>query len=592
MMDEELIEQVSNEVDIQDEDFVGAVWKALEEVRPRPANQPEVWAEIVRRSANSVSTANLARSFSYSADQFWLRASLFDAVADALPLTAEEVLSIDETIPAEEYGRGTIGHYLHGVRRWASSFPANALKLIDRVTAAGNVPHITTPAIEGVADAVKAGSAPAEQLSVVLSSLRLSDVMRHLYIRALPVLVDDGLKTNADAAQEIKTAASSADEPTAATAVQTAGFMIMRNIHDNTLLEVIRLAADDTRLTVRASSLFAAARLADSSIDSEVDTAIIVAGKCVELTEVGCEALIQQLGWLLFSVAQRAPMRVLNVLRLWTLIPEHVTPVWYSNRFLHVINQLPIDPLMAGAIEWIVADRRLAPVALHILTAERAVTELPQSMIRKLDEREAWILLLFLAAHDHDPAVARLLESLAAGLLRRADRQRFVSEVQDALTHLILNFVPDSQGVLGRLKSLRSPTARAIYLDLRKLRDSVVKALDAAASLREFIPSLRRQDAYLRFEREFQQRIRSTNVDDPGRFVFSSLFKQSEVYLLGGSSVLQRVGDEHRSTPLGHIEVTLAFPRVTAADPDAAFVRRVTLLGRAEKLRSRNEEPQ
>lgn len=583
----DVIKRILQAIDPDVDDYVGEIFAKVQEAFPSSSHeQAAVAADVFRQSVGKVPTHRLARSFEYKGPEFWTRVQLLQSVADAIPFEAEDVLAIDRSIPAEAYRDGFVGYYLRFVRTWSHRQPLAAKRLIQQVVSGkGGNERLLVPLLEGMTDAAKDVSIIREELADVLTVTKDSGASGHAaYVLSLVVQVDDGLCDIGTAIDAINEAAKAPVEQVCATAVRAAGLFVARGQPDVALREVLLRAARDSRPNVRLASVSALRYLMDSQQVEDLDVALEMLHNFADIPDSGQDGTISELSWSLYALAAKRPETAMSFLRSWIVTGDRKLPVWHSTRFLHVIANIPEPVIGSAAVEWIIGDRRLIPSALHLLTQERGTIEVPASTVKSLVPKELLIVLLVLAANDHDVATAKVLTSVVVGTLRRRDARNFAQQLYDSLHHVIVNYRDEGKVVLARLKGNRSAVSHTLRDRLTELHEAVSNALDVAASAPEFTPDLHRQDTYIRSARAFQRLVRSHDIDDPGRFIFSQLFARNEVYLLGGTSVIDH-GNHDSATPLGHIEVTLALPRVSAADPDGEYVRRATLLRRAEELR-------
>ena len=584
---DDLAGRILEAVDADVDDYVGEVFARVQEaLSSSPSDQDAVAAAVFRRGAGKVSTDRLTRSFAYKGPDFWRRIRLLELVADALPFEAEDILSIDLTIPTESYRQGPIGYYLRFVRIWSRLHPAAAKSLIQEVVSSKESDgRLLSPLLEGLADAAKEASITREELmEVVLDAKKSGEPGHAAYVLSLMVQVEDGMCEIDAAVEAVAEAAAEPVERVSAMAVRVASLFIGKGQLHDALRGVLLRAARDSRPTVRLASVSALRYLMDSQHGKDLGVALEMLPEFADIPDSGQDGTISELSWSLYTLAPQRPDVVMSFFRSWILSGDRSVPIWHSTRFLHVIAELPEAAIASAAVNWIVADRHLIPSALHLLTEERGVIDIPVPTLKSLARKELLIALMVLAANDHHVATAKALTSFVLGVLKRRDSRNFERQLYDCLHHVIINYPSEGKTVIALLKSNRTAVGRTLCELLTELRETVSNALDDAASAPEFTPDLHRQDTYIRSARAFQRLVHSQDIDDPGRFVFSQLFARNEVYLLGGTSVIDEKNHDS-ATPLGHIEVSLEFPRVCAADPDGEYLRRGTLLHQAEELR-------
>jgi hypothetical protein len=144
-----------------------------------------------------------------------------------------------------------------------------------------------------------------------------------------------------------------------------------------------------------------------------------------------------------------------------------------------------------------------------------------------------------------------------------------------ALHHLVYSYVDGAASMLAPYRISRRRAVRRMYTVLVGEHERAKTALQQATQMREFRPSLDRQHVYNRFYTGFKREIHSREIDDPGRFPISNLFRRNEVQVLGGTSVLRAdIGAPDAAVPLGRIEVSSELPRLELLDPDGEYLRR------------------
>lgn len=583
----ELVKDLVANLRLDSEDYIGELTAQVHaRLDSNWYEEKQVCVDVLRETASSMDPERLARCFA-PADQstFFRRLPLLESVAQIVPFSADDILFIEASIPESVYNDLAGSTYLSALRAWASNFPAAAVSAVEKLTSDQNATlrKLHVALIEGIAEAVARRAIATEDFTLLQARCsKAAPELRAGVIVSLPHQVTVGALELSDAEVRLAIGAEDESEIVRAAAIRAIGLLCVKHRASTSLRLLLRAAITDPSRQMRLNLLFAIRQIADlgEAADKELIQVVL---NSYTVTDDSEENVIHELGWVLFGIAARYPDLVVAFCREWATRTDTAVPLLHSSRFMHVFSHLPLDALVPAMFQWLVSDARLEEIAIEILVQEREYAEASWSHVKDFSTHDLQIAVLVLSYHDHNPETAKLLASLCFQMLAAGDHTTVGETIETALQHLVYSYVDGAASMLAPYRTSRRRAVRRLYTVLVGEHARAKAALQQATQMREFRPSLARQHVYNRFYTGFSREIRSREIDDPGRFPISNLFRSNEVQVLGGTSVLRAGIDA--AVPLGRIEVSSELPRLELLDPDGEYLRRHSIRKMLHALR-------
>lgn len=586
----EIVKELVANLPLDSDDYIGELTAQVHaKLESNWYEEKQICVDVLRETAQTIDPNRLARCFT-PADQsaFFRRLPLLESVAGIVPFSADDILFIEASIPESVYNDMAGSNYLNALRVWASSFPASAVSAVEQLTADRNAGlrkiHVTL--IEGLAEAVARQAIGTDVFDLLQSQCSAATPeLRAGIVLSLPHQVAVGAVKLRDAEDRITAGAEDENEIVRAAAIRAIGLLSLKHPVSPRLRLRLRTVIADPSRRMRLNLLFALGRITDlgEAADKELIEEVLDSYTGTDDSEGN---IIHDLGWVLFSVAARYPDLVLAFCRQWAVRTDTTVPLLHSSRFMHVISHVPLDALVPALFRWLISDVRLEEIAIEILVQERGYGEVSWSHVKDFSTHDLHIILLVLSYHDHNPDTAELLASLCLQVLLSGAHETLAEPIVTALQHLVYSYVDGAASMLAPFRASRKRTVRRLYSELTDEHERAKAALQRATQMREFRPSLDRQYIYNRFYSRFRREIQSRDIDDPGRFPISNLFRSNEVQVLGGTSILREgMNEPDTAIPLGRIEVSSELPRLELLDPDGEYLRRHSLRKTLHDLR-------
>jgi hypothetical protein len=576
-----------------DESYLDSIIGAVHgEVNSNWNAENEVVAAVLQLTLDSISSNQLIAAFSrFDAPDTMRRLLLMPMALEQKNPSVEELLKFDRLFAA--HGGDRLGYgYFDAIKRWSTRFPDHARILLRASLEAdhnGNVVsrrRLPLLVIEGLATAARDDAHCLAALTDCIATMRQGNLTdQSTLVFAVPALLRGEVLPQSEAEEEIIVALASTEEQLRIAALSSIRALNQKPLNER-LSNGIRSVLADGRTSVTSAAL-AAVQPIDDSPDLGDQLLVGDVLRTFNDCDVSNDDLAHQLCWFLYGVARVQPQLTIDFLRSWAERAGHTLSITHSKRFLHLLQSLDPQMLTDSVLNWIVQDATLVRAALELIR-ESGSPSFSDAALATLSNLQIEIALLALAAEDHDDYAARLTLCIAVFVLRSRKIGREVHQrAIECMTHAISNYAGNVTALKVALKAARLRRVDAVLKQIDDLHRARSEAWDSATKMHEFRPSAAREMTYRKFDEHFQRLIRSSKPDDPGRYVFSSLF--AEVALLGGSSTLQRTETGWIRVPLGTVTAQTELPRFAILDEDAEFIRRVHLKQQAEILRGREE---